>query len=246
VKKILGLTIAALLVMATVAGGTYAYFSDVETSTGNTITAGTLNLVPSEGGAIAGTNGSYTQNTVMSDGIDGYVTFANVAPGNTGNVEWVLSNSGSLAGTLTLAASTINFDENTGSQMEPEIVAIASNGATNLGLGDLMGVWVQKGVGTDAATARIAFADVLGATGGYVPASGLEAALTAITTQAMAASGGSDTVVIKINWSLATDLKTAGPNGVFGTGGDDVDVDDNIIQGDNATINASFVLNQLP
>ncbi len=43
-KKILGLTVAALLVMALVGGGTWAYFSDVETSTGNTFTAGTLDL----------------------------------------------------------------------------------------------------------------------------------------------------------------------------------------------------------
>ena len=43
-KKILGLTIAALLVMALVGGGTWAYFSDVETSTLNTFAAGTLDL----------------------------------------------------------------------------------------------------------------------------------------------------------------------------------------------------------
>jgi len=43
-KKILGLTIAALLVMALVGGGTWAYFSDVEAVTENTFTAGTLDL----------------------------------------------------------------------------------------------------------------------------------------------------------------------------------------------------------
>jgi len=43
-KKILGLTIAALLVMGLVGGGTWAYFTDVETSTGNTFAAGTLDL----------------------------------------------------------------------------------------------------------------------------------------------------------------------------------------------------------
>ena len=35
-KKILGLAVAALLVMGLVGGGTWAYFSDTETSTGNT------------------------------------------------------------------------------------------------------------------------------------------------------------------------------------------------------------------
>jgi len=43
-KKILGLTIVALLVMRLVGGGTWAYFSDVEASTGNVFTAGTLDL----------------------------------------------------------------------------------------------------------------------------------------------------------------------------------------------------------
>jgi spore coat-associated protein N len=43
-KKILGLGIAALLIMAMVGGGTWAYFVDTETSSGNLLTAGTLNL----------------------------------------------------------------------------------------------------------------------------------------------------------------------------------------------------------
>ena len=43
-KKILGLTIAALLVMGMVGGGTWAYFSDTEASTNNSLTAGTLDL----------------------------------------------------------------------------------------------------------------------------------------------------------------------------------------------------------
>jgi spore coat-associated protein N len=44
-KKIIGLAISGLLLLALVAGGTYAYFSDTETSSGNSFTAGTLNLV---------------------------------------------------------------------------------------------------------------------------------------------------------------------------------------------------------
>ncbi len=43
-KKILGLTIAAILVMGLVGGGTWAYFSDPEASTGNILSAGTLDL----------------------------------------------------------------------------------------------------------------------------------------------------------------------------------------------------------
>lgn len=43
-RKILGLTVAAVLVMGLVGGGTWAYFSDTESTTGNIFTAGTLDL----------------------------------------------------------------------------------------------------------------------------------------------------------------------------------------------------------
>ena len=43
-KKILGLAIAIVLIIGAVAGGTWAYFSDTETSTNNTFTAGTIDI----------------------------------------------------------------------------------------------------------------------------------------------------------------------------------------------------------
>ena len=51
-KKIVGLTLALVLVIGLVGAGTYAYFSDTESSTGNTLTAGTLDL-NIDGGDIA-------------------------------------------------------------------------------------------------------------------------------------------------------------------------------------------------
>jgi len=47
VKKILGLTIAIVLIIGLVAGGTWAYFSDTETVVGNSFTAGTIDLAMS-------------------------------------------------------------------------------------------------------------------------------------------------------------------------------------------------------
>jgi len=44
VKKILGLSIAMVLIIGLVAGGTWALFSDIETSTGNTFAAGTIDI----------------------------------------------------------------------------------------------------------------------------------------------------------------------------------------------------------
>ena len=67
-KKIIGLTIAVLLIIGLVGGGTFAYFSDTETSTGNTLTAGTLNL---QVGA--------------ADPVTDKVTLANIKPTDSGN-----------------------------------------------------------------------------------------------------------------------------------------------------------------
>ncbi|MBI2852502.1 MAG: hypothetical protein HYX84_05330 [Chloroflexi bacterium] len=43
-KRIFGLSIAAFLIISLVAGGTYAFFSDTETSSNNQFSAGTLDL----------------------------------------------------------------------------------------------------------------------------------------------------------------------------------------------------------
>ena len=80
-KKILGLTIAAVLVMGLVGGGTWAYFSDTETVTTNILSAGTIDLT--------------------SDVATAELTAVDFAPGatlGTGNI--TLSNSGTLNATF--------------------------------------------------------------------------------------------------------------------------------------------------
>ncbi len=89
-KKILGLTVAALLVMALVGGGTWAYFSDTEASTDNSLTAGTLDL-NIDGGNTAVTTFSVTDK----------------APGDSGNGSSTLANAGSLNGELDVTFSAI-------------------------------------------------------------------------------------------------------------------------------------------
>ncbi len=54
-KKILGLSIAAILVLGIVGVGTWALFSDTETSTGNILTAGTLDLKTNDADGVTGT-----------------------------------------------------------------------------------------------------------------------------------------------------------------------------------------------
>ena len=89
-KKILGLTIVALLVMGAVGGGTYAYFSDTEDSTNNTLTAGTLDLN-------------------IDGGNDAVTTFSvsDVAPGDSGSANSTLTNVGSLEGELDISTSAV-------------------------------------------------------------------------------------------------------------------------------------------
>ena len=94
-KKILGLTVAALLVMGLVGGGTWAYFSDVETSTGNTFTAGTLNLKVSDAAPLTE-----------------HFEVTNTVPGASGSKDWLLKNDGSIAGSLDITFSSIVDAEN--------------------------------------------------------------------------------------------------------------------------------------
>lgn len=89
-KKILGLTIAALLVMAMVGGGTWAYFSDTESTTNNSLTAGTLDL------NINGGNNPVTMFSVSA-----------AAPGDSGSGNCQLFNSGSMGGELDILFSIV-------------------------------------------------------------------------------------------------------------------------------------------
>ena len=221
-KKLMISLMTIAFVLALVGGGTWAYFNDTETSTGNSFTAGTLNLVPSTSGT--GPAGKYTP-TAGGDGINGNVVFDKVAPGDSGSITWTLTNAGNLDGTLTMA-STVAFPEN--GTNEPETVAIASNGGVDLGLGDLMGVTLTRN-GTY----------ILGDASNYVPFSGLHAVLVA-QSQSLAAGG---TLTYVLQWQIATDVEEAGPDGKFGTV-DDIQIDDNIIQGDSATIDITFTLTQ--
>ena len=100
-KKILMSLMTIALVIGLVGAGTVAYFSDTETSTGNTFTAGKLNL--------------------KVDGLDGAnvvkFTVANTYPGASGGGTWTLLNAGSLAGYVDLenisVANAENYDANT-------------------------------------------------------------------------------------------------------------------------------------
>lgn len=235
-KKILGLAIVALLVMALVVGGVWSYFSDWETNPDNILTAGTLDLSPTTNGT--GTDGKYTV-TAGGDGINGQVVFTKMLPGESGNITWLLVNNGTISGSLVIT-SNVTFSDV--SQNEVENAVVGNDGGGNGDLDDFVGVKLQRGVGTDQSGATANLTYLLGSAGNYVPFFGLETILNAENVT-MAASGGDDTVLYWFNWNIASDIKGAGPDGLFGTG-DDIDVNENIIQSDSAEIDITFTLNQ--
>jgi predicted ribosomally synthesized peptide with SipW-like signal peptide len=112
-KKILGLTIAALLVMGLVGAGTWAYFSDPETMTGNYLSAGTLDL------DVDGT-----------DDPSAIFALMDVYPGQSSNDYVVLTNSGSLDGELDISISSVVNTENLTSGTEFQALGGAVLGAS--------------------------------------------------------------------------------------------------------------------
>jgi spore coat-associated protein N len=95
-KKILGLTISALLIMAIVGGGTWAYFSDTET-VNSSIAAGRLNLK-------VGSNEPTTE----------VINITNIVPGNSGTAgNWTITNDGTINGVFSVSLSAITNNEST-------------------------------------------------------------------------------------------------------------------------------------
>jgi predicted ribosomally synthesized peptide with SipW-like signal peptide len=242
VKKILGLTISAILIIGLVAVGTFAYFSDTETSTGNTITAGTLNLTA----GVAGSVGTLLNGAAVpgqgADGVNTYLVIADAKPGDTGTVTFTLTNTGSLAGILTVV-STGTSDENT--IWEPE--AVAGDVSDGVGNGE-MGLAVQFS-GTNAGTPI----DLNGITdGGQIFT--LAKLVTYLNAQSVAltkAGGATPSVVYVITWNIpggiegsGSDIIGAGPDGYFDTTGDNTLVDDNVIQSDILNLGLIFTLTQ--
>ena len=95
IKRILGLSIAFTLLVGMAGIGTWAYFSDVETSTSNVLAAGTLDLKTND-----------------VDGVSQTLLATNMEPGDTiGPETIILKNAGSVAGsTLGLAFTYVESD----------------------------------------------------------------------------------------------------------------------------------------
>ncbi len=96
-KKILASVFFIGILALSIGWGTYSLFNDTETSNGNTLTAGTLDLT---------VDGQDDPN-VMN------ITVSNMKPGDdTGYYKWVLKNVGTLPGNLSVTFSVIINNEN--------------------------------------------------------------------------------------------------------------------------------------
>ena len=103
-KKII-ISLSVIGAIAAIAvGGTIAYFSDTETSTGNTFTAGTLDLK---------LNGA-DSNVVM-------FTVSNLVPGQDGGAEVTLNNAGNINGYIDFDFSNLVDNDNGCSDPEDDI-----------------------------------------------------------------------------------------------------------------------------
>jgi predicted ribosomally synthesized peptide with SipW-like signal peptide len=197
-RKILIALLGVLLVAALAGAGTFAYFSDTETSTGNTFTAGTLDLVVGGGTSLP-------------------FEFENIAPGDTDTDYDGLANTGSIAAELDIAmGATANNDNGT---EDPE-----NDQNTDTGIGDLggqleMALWLDLDEDGDADSTDVGLKSD-GTT--YDPSEGLdyatvdsysEATWDAVTTLDEA-GGTNDEANIVIDWELPEDTD----NRVMGDG----------------------------
>lgn len=148
-KKLFGLTIAALLIIGMVGGGTWAYFSDPEATNNNVLTAGVLDLTRDAA--------SNVTTAFLTTGV------SNVSPGESNTNSTLLANTaGTMAGELDINLGTIT--ETAG------IVGEFAGGA-DLGGKLYMAIWLDKDNGGSwdgvdvglAATANTKYGYVAGA-----------------------------------------------------------------------------------
>jgi predicted ribosomally synthesized peptide with SipW-like signal peptide len=220
-NKILVSLMTIALVSILVGGGIYAAFSDIETSTGNTFTAGTLNLK-------VGDNDPATASIVVS----------NVKPADTANAaNWLIKNTGSTSGTLGVAIGAITNNENTLTEPESSAGDI-TGGVTEGELGAFLkiAVWLDIDESGTWNTGDIA----LQSNGATLTSTGVEvlpydyldnfssrsyASLLAVTADD-SNPNGTDELRFMVDYNFQNNAN------------------DNRAQGDSAVFNITFTLNQ--
>jgi predicted ribosomally synthesized peptide with SipW-like signal peptide len=167
------------LVGALVGGGVYAYFSDTETSTGNTFTAGTLDLNLDSGNI----------NVVK-------FTVSGVKPGDSGGGTWTVANVGTIAGYLDL--ESCNVTEAIGTTTDPELADEPTlSDTTQLGNYLMVHIFVDT---NNNGSWDAGETDILGTNAAPVAINTIAASYN--LNLSLAASGGTNYITLK--WSVAT------------------------------------------
>jgi predicted ribosomally synthesized peptide with SipW-like signal peptide len=102
-KKILASVFVISMLAFAMGWGTYSYFSDTETSSGNKFSAGTLDLKVDD----------------KDDPLGAYFSVSDVKPGDSGSKGIVLSNSGTLAGKAYIHFKNVVDSPGTTPESEP-------------------------------------------------------------------------------------------------------------------------------
>lgn len=164
--------------------GTLAAFSDTETSSNNTLEAGTLNITLTDPSPAA---------------------FDNIKPGDSGSWEWTIESGGSIGGTLSLA-STVTTAENGVEDAEASATTPVNDVGSDGDLDEYVCINADSGIGTDAADAIASFGDVYDG-----DLEGLKAALDAESEVLSALNVGDDTYVLNVAWSVETEIAAGDP-----------------------------------
>jgi spore coat-associated protein N len=130
-KSLLISLVAVALVGGLVGGGLFAYFSDTETSTGNTFTAGTIDI------DLTGDLGAVVHGSVYHD----------FKPCETGYLEFTITNSGQNPADVWKLIKDVVDDG--GILSGPEIVAEDGTAVDNLSEVTLFDLWIENSVPAD-------------------------------------------------------------------------------------------------
>jgi spore coat-associated protein N len=184
VKRKLLLSIIVIgVVGALIGSGVFAYFSDIESSAGNTFTAGTLNLQ-------VGSADPTTETITVSD------TYG----GDSGSYDWLLKNTGSIPGSLDVTFSSIVDAENGVNEPEeadPDEDGTVAAPGTDGELAEVLSLIIYIDENND--DAYVALDDTLIYSGFVKPGLAGEQ----LSDYAMAADYGSgDDKAVRIEWSI--------------------------------------------
>jgi predicted ribosomally synthesized peptide with SipW-like signal peptide len=242
-KKFLITSLAAVLALGMV-GGAFAIFQDTETSSGNTFTAGTLDLGPGpayyvqyQAGYYAPYHSPVVELTPGGNGVNGKVVFSDIKPGDSGKIFWSIKNVGSIPGSLDVYI-TRSVDSDNGINEPEDMVDGVLNGSDGTADGDLddwshiqlladldgNGTWetvMQNGTG-------------MGELETYLPIVGNT--YEKLSNKNM---NPGDVINFQFAWRIDPDI------GIDGSG-HFVNVNDNIIQSDQVVLDLSFELLQNP